>query len=151
MREKNADHGVLVTDAFPKNIERITLIDGIWVCSVEEFKGLCFVLRESVLLLNTYSVTQENKGEKMQMLYDFLTGNEFRMQVEAIIEGFTQMSNDLNGEKRAMESIWKKRQKQLEKVLLNTTHMFSSVKGIAGDSIKEIKLLELPTNESKEE
>ncbi len=149
MREKNADFGVIVTDAYPKNVERMTLIDGIWVCSVEEFKGLCFVLRESVLLLNNFSVSQENKGEKMHMLYDYLTSNEFRLQVEGILEGFTQMSNDLTSEKRAMESIWKKRQKQLEKVLLNTTHMFSSVKGIAGDGIKEIKMLQL--NENTEE
>ena len=151
MRQKNADFGVLVTDVYPKDVERMTLIEGIWVCSVEEFKGLCFVLRESVLILNSYTVSQENKGEKMQMLYDYLCGNEFRLQVEGIIEGFTQMSNDLNSEKRAMEAIWKKRQKQLEKVLLNTTHMFSSVKGIAGDSIQEIKLLELPATNNQEE
>jgi hypothetical protein len=140
----------MVTDAYPKNVERMTLIDGIWVCSVDEFKGLCFVLRESILMLNTYIVSQENKGEKTQMLYDYLCGNEFRMQVEGIIEGFSQMSNDLNSEKRAMEAIWKKRQKQLEKVLLNTTHMFASVKGIAGDSIQEIKMLELPATNDKE-
>lgn len=150
MREMQVDFGILVTQTRPKDVERMTLIEGIWVCSVEEFKGLCFVLRESVLIMSNYSAAQENKGEKMHMLYDYLTGNEFRMQVEGILEGFTQMNNDLNSEKRAMESIWKKRQKQLEKVLLNTTHMFSSVKGIAGDSIQEIKLLELPTNENQD-
>jgi hypothetical protein len=87
----------------------------------------------------------------MQMLYDYLCGNEFRLQVEGIIEGFTQMNNDLNAEKRALEAIWKKRQKQLEKVLLNTTHMFSTVKGIAGDSVQDIKMLELPVANNKEE
>lgn len=144
MREKNADFGVLVTDVYPKNITRMTLIDGVWVCSVEEFKGLCFVIRESILLLSNYSISQENKGEKMNMLYNFLTGNEFRMQIEAIVEGFTQMTDDLNAERRAMESMWKKRAKQIEKVLLNTSHMFSTVKGIAGDSVQKIDLLELP-------
>ncbi|MCE9538977.1 MAG: DUF2130 domain-containing protein [Bacteroidetes bacterium] len=140
---RGANHGILVSDAMPKGIDRMTLIEGIWVCSIEEFKGICFVLREAVIQLDTYSVSQENKGEKMQMLYDFLTGNEFRMQVEAIVEGFTQMQDDLNSEKRAMESIWKKRQKQIEKVLLNTSHMFSSVKGIAGSSVGDIQALEL--------
>jgi hypothetical protein len=149
MREKGANFGVLITDAFPKGIKRLSLIEGVWVCSMEEFKGLCFVLRESVLILNEYSVSQENKGDKIQMLYDFLTGTEFRSHIEAIVEGFTQMQNDLNSEKRAMESIWKKRQKQIDKVILNTTHMFSSVKGIAGDSIGSIRLLELSEN-SKE-
>lgn len=150
MQEKNASFGVLVTDTYPKNIERMTLIDGVWVCNVDEFKGLCFVLRESVLLLNNYSLSQENKGDKMLMLYSYLTGSEFRMQIEAIVEGFTTMQEDLNSEKRAMESIWKKRQKQLEKVVLNTSHMFSSVKGIAGSSIEDIKALELPVTNQKQ-
>ena len=79
----------------------------------------------------------------MHMLYDFLTGNEFRHNVEAIVEGFTSMQSDLNTEKRAMESIWKKREKQIEKVLLNTTHMYSSIKGIAGNAVADIKALEL--------
>ncbi|MCW3085089.1 MAG: hypothetical protein JWP12_2455 [Bacteroidetes bacterium] len=143
MQEKNATFGVLVTDTYPKNIERMTLIDGVWVCKVDEFKGLCFVLREAVLLLNTSAITQENKGEKMHMLYDYLIGNEFRMQIESIVEGFVTMQDDLNSERRALESIWKKRQKQIEKVLLNTSHMFSTIRGIAGSSISEIKALEL--------
>lgn len=147
MQEKNATFGVLVTDAYPKNIERMALIDGVWVCKVDEFKGLCFVLRESVLLLNTYSISQENKGEKMHMLYDYLIGNEFRMQIESIVEGFISMQDDLNSEKRAIESIWKKRQKQIEKVLLNTSYMYSSIRGIAGSAINEIKILGLPTAE----
>src|SRR5688572_21410152 len=107
MQEKNATFGVLVTDVYPKNIERMTLIDGVWVCKVDEFKGLCFVLRESVILLDNYSCSQENKGDKMNMLYDFLTGNEFRMQIESIVEGFVTMQDDLNSERRALESIWK--------------------------------------------
>lgn len=77
------------------------------------------------------------------MLYDYLVGNEFRLQIEAIVDGFTQMEHDLSNEKRAMESMWKKRQKQIEKVVLNTTHMFSTVKGIAGPSVASIELLEL--------
>lgn len=144
IREKNANFGVLVTDVLPKGMERLGQKDGIWICTFEEFKGLCFVLRESVVLLNTAIASQENKGEKMTMLYDYLTGNEFRMQVEAIVEGFTQMHKDLESEKRAMEGIWKKREKQIDKVLLNTNHMYSSIKGIAGSAVGTIKSLELP-------
>ncbi len=110
MREKGAMFGVLVTDILPKEMERMCQKDGIWICTFEEFKGLCFVLRESVVLLNAAVATQENKGDKMNMLYDFLTGNEFRMQVEAIVEGFVQMNSDLDSEKRAMDGIWKARE-----------------------------------------
>jgi len=144
MREKGALFGVLVTDVLPKDMQRLGQRDGIWICSYEEFKGLCFVLRESVVLLQHATAVQENKGEKMSMLYDFLTGNEFRMQVEAIVEGFTQMQDDLNSERRAMETIWKKREKQIQKVLFNTNQMYGSIKGIAGNAIGSIKALELP-------
>lgn len=94
-------------------------------------------------------MVQENKGEKMSLLYDFLTGSEFRMQVEAIVEGFTQMQTDLDTERRAMEGIWKKREKQIQKVLLNTTHMYSAIRGIAGNAVGSIQALELaaPPNE----
>ena len=116
MREKGATFGVLITDAYPKEMERLGQKDGVWICSFEEFKGLCFVLRESVVLLDGALTSQENKGGKMELLYEFLTGVEFRMQVEAIVEGFSQMQNDLTKEKRAMDSIWKTREKQIQKV-----------------------------------
>jgi len=146
MRVKNATFGVLVTEALPKGVERLSQKDGIWICTFEEFKALCFVLRESVILINQAGVVQENKGEKMSLLYDFLTGNEFRMQVEAIVEGFTQMQTDLDTERRAIEGIWKKREKQIQKVLLNTTHMYSAIRGIAGNAVGSIQALELPTS-----
>lgn len=77
------------------------------------------------------------------MLYDFLTGNEFKLQIEAIVEGFTQMQKDLNSEKRSIQGHWKKREKQIQKVLLNTNFMYNSFKGIAGNAIEPIKALEL--------
>jgi hypothetical protein len=144
IREKGANIGLLVTDVFPKGMERMGLVDGIWVCSYNEFKGLCVVLRESIIQLSSVVSAQENKGEKMVMLYDFLTSNEFRLQVEAIVEGFTQMQTDLNSEKRSIMGHWKKREKQIQKVLLNTNHMYNSIKGIAGSAIQPIKTLELP-------
>lgn len=144
MRVKNATFGVLVTEALPKGIERLSQKEGIWICTYEEFKALCFVLRESVILISQAGIVQENKGEKMSLLYDFLTGNEFRMQVEAIVEGFTQMQSDLDTERRAMEGIWKKREKQIQKVLLNTTYMYSAIRGIAGNAVGSIQALELP-------
>jgi hypothetical protein len=147
MRVKNATFGVLVTEALPKGVERLSQKEGIWICTYEEFKALCFVLRESAILINQATIVQENKGEKMSLLYSFLTGNEFRMQVEAIVEGFTQMQTDLDTERRAMEGIWKKREKQIQKVLLNTTHMYSAVRGIAGNAVGLIKALELPSSE----
>lgn len=143
IREKGANIGVLVTEVMPSDMDRMGLKDGIWICNYDEFKGLSNVLRESIVQINLAISSQENKGDKMHMLYDYLTGNTFRLQVEAIVEGFTLMKIDLESEKRAMQSIWKKREKQIEKVTINTIDMHSSIKGIAGNAIQSVKLLEL--------
>jgi len=148
IREKNANIGVLVTEVMPQDMERLGMKDGIWVCSFEEFKGLCTVLRETIIKINSAIITQDNKGDKMGMLYDFLTSNEFKLQIEAIVEGFTQMKSDLESEQRSMRGIWKKREKQIDKVLLNTTGMYGSIKGIAGNALQSVPLLELPIHEN---
>ena len=148
MREQGALIGVLVTEAMPKGMERMGLKDGVWLCSYDEFKGLCFALHEAVIMYSDAMVSQENKGDKMVMLYDYLTGNEFKLHVEAIVEGFSQMEVDLMSERRSMESIWKRREKQIQKVLHSTVHMYSAIKGIGGNSIGTIPALELGTGEN---
>lgn len=149
IREKGAGIGVLVTDAMPPGMDRMGLKEGIWICSYEEFKGLCAVLRDSLIQISGALASQENKGDKMHMLYDYLTGNAFRLQIEAIVEGFTQMKGDLESEKRAMQSLWKKREKQIEKVTVSTIDMHSAIRGIAGNAIQSVKLLELPEPETE--
>ncbi len=143
IRDKNATVGVLVTEVMPNGMERMGLKDGVWICTFEEFKSLCLVLREHVIRLSEAFASQENKGDKMELLYNYLTSNEFHLQVEGIVEGFSQMQSDLDAEKRAMARIWKQREKQLEKVLLNTTQMHGSIRGIAGSVIQAVGLLEL--------
>lgn len=149
IRDKGANIGVLVTEVMPSDMERMGLKEGIWICNYEEFKGLCAVLRETIVQLSNAVISQENKGDKMHMLYDFLTSNTFRMQVEAIVEGFSQMKNDLESEKRSMQRIWKQREKQIDKVVTNTIDMYGSIKGIAGNAIQPVKALELPYNEEE--
>jgi len=149
IRDKGATIGVLVTEVMPSDMDRMGLKDGIWICNYEEFKGLCAVLRESIVQLSTAMASQENKGDKMDMLYTFLTGNTFRMQVEAIVEGFTQMKSDLESEKRSMQRIWKQRDKQIDKVTTNTIDMYASIRGIAGNAIQTVKALELPEGDDE--
>jgi hypothetical protein len=151
MREKGADIGVLVTEAMPTDFDRMGIKDGVWICSYEEFKGLCAVLRESIIQLSLAVASQENRGDKMHMLYDYLTSNNFRMQVEAIVEGFSSMKTALESEKRSMQRIWKEREKQIEKVIVNTIDMYGSIKGIAGKAIQSVKALELTDGEQIEE
>ena len=143
MREKNISVGVLVTETMPKDMERMGLKDGVWVCNFEEFKGLSIALRHSLINLNQVIVSQENKEDKIHLMYDYFTGSIFKAHVEAIVDGFVQMKDDLEKEKRAITKQWASREKQLEKVLKNTAAMYGDLQGIAGSSALEIKQLEL--------
>lgn len=141
-RNTKADIGIIVTQALPREMDRFGEKEGIWICGFSEVAAVAGILRKGILSMHELSKSQENKGEKMQMLYDYLTGKEFRGQLEAIMEGFLSLKNGITRERIQMEKLWKEREKQLEKVLLNTSGMFGSVKGIAGASIADIPLLE---------
>lgn len=145
-RNRGADVAILVTQVFPKDMERFGEKDGIWICNFSEVGSVAHLLRSGIIKINEAIKSQENKGDKMQMLYDYLTGNEFRGQMEAIVEGFMAMKNSITKERVQMEKTWKEREKQLEKVLISTSGMFGSVKGIAGSSVGDIPLLEGDNN-----
>lgn len=147
MRQKGVEVGVIVTETMPIGMDRMGLLDGVWVCNFEEFKALCAILREGVINVQRARKSQENKHDKMHLLYHYLTSAEFKMQIEAIVEGFTQMQSDLDAEKRAMQRLWKQREKQLQKVLANSIDLYGAIQGIAGSAIGNIKQLELPFNE----
>ena len=142
-RKAQADIAVLVTQVFPKDMERFGQKDGIWICNYEDFKGLSFVLREIILRASAAHAAQNNKGDKMELLYTFLTSQEFRLQISGIVDGFTTMKSDLDKEKMAMRKIWKNREKQLEIIISNTIDMYGSIKGIAGAAVPNIDKLEL--------
>lgn len=142
MRHKQADLAILVTQVYPKNMECFGEKEGIWICNFKEVIGLTQALRNAIIRIAETKRTEENKGEKMQLLYHYLTGTEFRQQVEAIVEGFVAMKESIIRERIQMEKLWKEREKQLEKVLINTSGMYGSIKGIAGSSVGTIPLLE---------
>lgn len=146
-RQSGGDIGVIVTQAMPKDMDGFGMKDGIYICQYEDAKGLAMVLRMSLIRVSEASAANENKGEKMQMLYSYLTGNEFKHQIEAITEGFMSMKKAIIGERNAMEKIWKEREKQIDKVLLNAVGMYGSIKGIAGSAVSDIKALELGGDE----
>jgi hypothetical protein len=142
MRNSGADVAVLVTQVYPKDMERFGEKEGIWLCSFNEVGSIAHLLRNGIIKVYDIQKSQENRGDKMHMLYDYLTGNEFRGQIEAIVEGFVAMKQSIIKERIQMEKIWKEREKQLEKVLISTSGMYGSVKGIAGASINDIPLLD---------
>jgi hypothetical protein len=142
LRSQQADVAILVTQAYPKDMQCFGEREGVWICSFSEVIALTTALRHTIIRVAETRRSEDNKGEKMQLLYSFLTGNEFRQQIETIVEGFLSMKNSISRERIQMEKLWKEREKQLEKVLISTSGMYGSIKGIAGASIGNIPLLE---------
>jgi hypothetical protein len=137
MRSMGVDVAVIVTQCYPKGMDCFGERDGVWICSFDEVKAVSYILRDGILKLYGATKSQENRGDKMHMLYDYLTSTEFSEQWKAIREGFMSMKLSIQRERDAMEKLWKAREKQLEKVMLNAAHIRGSIEGIAGtDSIQ---------------
>jgi len=152
MLKVNADLGVLVTSVYPNGMDRMGFVDGIWICSLDEFKGSVSLLRESLIRVHKTVQKEENKSDKMTLLYNYLTGNEFSMQLKAIVDGFMSMQQELDKERRSLMASWKRRQKLIDGVLQNTTEMYGSLQGIAGHgALGHIEALELPDGLDEEE
>jgi hypothetical protein len=145
MRSTGADTAVIVTQAMPKDMNSFGEKEGVWICSFAEVKPITYMLREGIIKIFNATKNQENKGDKMQLLYDYLTSNEFGGQWKAIREGFMSMKLSIQKERDAMEKLWKAREKQLEKVLLNAAHIRGSIEGISG---MDVDLNLLDTNEN---
>ncbi|HRO46707.1 DUF2130 domain-containing protein [Agriterribacter sp.] len=142
MRTQGADVAVIVTQAMPKDMNQFGEKNGVWICSFAEVRALAHILRDSIIKIYNASRSQENKGDKMHLLYDYLTGQEFAEQWKAIREGFLSMRLSIQKERDAMEKLWKAREKHLEKVLLNAAHIRGSIEGIAGQDSIDLNLLE---------
>ena len=135
MRLLGADVAVIVTLAMPKDMNNFGERNGIWICSFDDARALVHILRELVIKVYTASKNQENKGDKMTLLYSYLVSGEFSEQWNAIREGFMGMKMSIQRERDQMEKMWKSREKQLEKVLLNAAHIKGSIEGIAGQDV----------------
>lgn len=144
MRLQQADLGVIVTDVFPDGMTRFGLIEGIWVCSFVEFKALAILFRHNLIRIGEVIASQENKGDKTHMIYQYVTGNEFKQKLEASFESYRDMLDDLQKEKTVLTSQWAKREKRLMKAMENLVSLYGDVRGIAGGAVQEIQSLELP-------
>lgn len=142
MRSQGADVAILVTQTMPDDMSQFGEKNGIWICSFTEVRALAQVIREGIIKVFQAARNQENKGDKMHMLYDYLTSHEFSEQWTAIREGFMSMKLSIQKERDAMERLWKAREKQLEKVLLNAAHIRGSIEGIAGSESVNLQLLD---------
>jgi hypothetical protein len=135
MRSQGADVAVIVSQALPKDLDRFGEKDGVWICSFAEVKAVVQMLRYGIINVANAARSQENKGDKMHLLYNYLTSREFAEQWQAIREGFMSMKLSIQKERDAMEKLWKAREKQLEKVMINATGIRGSIEGISGTDV----------------
>ena len=142
MRQQNAQVAMLVTRVMPRDMSCFGEKNGVWICNFSEVKALTEVFRDGVIRIFQASRNQQNKGDKMQLLYDYLTSSEFSEQWKAIREGFSSMKMSIQRERDMMEKLWKTREKQLEKVLLNAAHIKGSMEGISGQEDFNMNLID---------
>ncbi|QEM14360.1 DUF2130 domain-containing protein [Mucilaginibacter rubeus] len=140
MRSMGVDVAVIVTQCYPKGMDCFGERDGVWICSFDEVKAVSYILRDGVMKLSNLAKSQDNKGDKMHLLYDYLTSSEFSEQWKAIREGYMSMRQSIQRERDAMEKLWKAREKQLDKVLLSAAHIRGSIEGIAGNDTIQLNL-----------
>ena len=147
-RTAKAEVAVLVSQALPKGVDAFDVIDGIWVTSPRAALPVATVLRHTLLQVNMARAVSEGQQTKTEMVYQYLTGPRFRHRVEAIVEAFSSMQEDLDKERKVIMKQWAKREEQIERVMSSTVGMYGDLQGIAGKSLQEIEGLELTALES---
>lgn len=143
-REAKAAVAVIVSTALPKDIRHFAHADGVWVTDFESAMGLGTVLRMGLMQVAHARAALAGKNDKMELLYNYFSGPEFKQRVEAILESFNTMKDDLDTEKTAMTKIWAKREKQIQTVIHSTAGLHGDLQGIIGTALPSIAPLELP-------
>ena len=147
-RAIKADVAVIVSAVLPEDVKNFTFRDGVWICDVKLAIALACALRMNLEAITREKAMSVGKNEKMEALYSYLTGVEFRQRVEAIVEAFSGLDEGLKKERMAFEKIWSEREKQLKKAMNNTIGMYGDMSGLV--TLPQIKTLELPSGDSTE-
>jgi hypothetical protein len=150
-----AELAVIATQALPKGVETFDWVDGIWVTHFRCAIPIAVALRQSLIEIATARQSTEGQQTKMEMVYQYLTGPRFRQRVQAIVEAFSSMHEDLQKEKKAITKQWAKREEQIDRVMQAAVGMYGDLQGIAGKTLQEIEGLELralnpPSSEGEE-
>ena len=143
LANSGSDIGIIISQTLPDTMsEKFELRDGVWICGFSEFKLLTASLREGLIQVHNATKKQDGKGDKIQMLYDYMTSNEFALQWKNIRDVFKNMQQSIHREKEVMEKLWKNREKQLERAVLNSDHIVGAIEGIAGKDSIDMNLLD---------
>ena len=143
-RSAKAEIAVIVSQSLPKDVETFGVVEGVWVTHPKTVLPLALILRHTLIEVGCARQASEGQQTKTEMIYQYLTGPRFRHRVEAIVEAFSTMREDLDKEKKAITKQWAKREEQIDRVMQATAGMYGDLQGIAGKTIQEIEGLELP-------
>jgi len=142
-RAAKSELAVIVSQSLPKDVETFDFVDGVWVTSPRNMIPVAIALRHMLIELSLARQANEGQQSKMEMVYQYLTGPRFRQRVQAIVEAFSTMQEDLNKEKKAITKQWAKREEQIERVMQATVGMYGDLHGIAGKTLQEIEGLDM--------
>ena len=138
-RTAKAEIAVLVSEVLPKGIEIFETIDGVWVTHPRSALPVAAILRQSLLDVASTRTANEGQQTKTELIYQYLTGPQFRQRVEAIVEAFSTMQGDLDKERKVIMRQWAKREQQIDRVMQTTVGMYGDLQGIAGKTLPEIE------------
>jgi hypothetical protein len=133
----------LATTTLPKGVDTFSYVEGVWVTEPRYVVPLAVALRQSLIEIGAVRQAHDGQNTKMELIYEYLTGPRFRHRVEAIVEKFSEMQNDLDKERRAMTRLWAKREAQIQGVIESTVGMYGDLQGIAGRALQEIEGLDI--------
>lgn len=142
-RTAKAEIAVIISQVLPKGIETFGLVEGVWVALPQAALPVAMALRYTIIEIAAARQISDGQQTKAEMLYSYLTGARFRQRVQAIVEAFSNMKEDLDKERKVITKQWAKRDEQIERVMLATVGMYGDMQGIAGKTIQEIDGLEL--------
>ncbi|MDE2058288.1 MAG: DUF2130 domain-containing protein [candidate division NC10 bacterium] len=142
-RSAKAEIAVIVSQTLPKGMETFGLIDQVWITDPRSVIPVAVALRHMLVEVALARQASEGQQTKTEMIYQYLTGPRFRQRVQAIVEAFSSMQEDLDKEKKAITKQWAKREEQIDRVMQSTVGMYGDLQGIAGKTLQEIEGLEL--------
>jgi len=148
LRMVGASRSVIVSEQLPEHIRHFGQIDGVWLASWACVHPVALALREGLVAVAKGRRALEGQHGKMELVYNYLIGQEFYNRVSGVVEAFMAMRQELEAEKRALNTCWRKREKQFDRVLVSTSGLYGDLQGIIGRSLPEIKgmsLLDLGT------
>lgn len=143
-RTSGSQIGAIVTRAMPPGLDTFDRLDGVWITSLCCMLPLAKALRLALIEAALMKSVGEGRNGKMQHLYGYVTGPQYKARVAAIVEACIGMQQDDEAEKRILSKYWAKRQRRIELLVNETVSIWGDFQGIIGKGMPELPGLTIP-------